>query len=292
MYSATPRVVGTNVYYAVATNNMLFLRCKGFDKALPLESNPDRWCTCNEPGTIYKCYFDNSDGTLYGMSGTRIFSTNLATFDAAMPYGFGDSIAFAGGTCTITKAGQTFPASFVTVPPREIRVSNCSNSGNNGMFSITAVGVNTISYTNAGGVNEVSSFTWTVRGTFDSTTSKLLPGTYTAPAIHKQYTFFKLGSVIYISAANGIYTCDWPAGVITLTYGQAGSGAPYRMPQYSRITNISLIYEGATPYILVAAKFPLVNQSKIFLINPATHALDRYIESDSLNLEAVTLEAL
>jgi hypothetical protein len=74
--------------------------------------------------------------------------------------GTGDSIAMSGSTATLTDAG----ASFVTTDVgKAIRVSRCSNQDNNGFFVVTArLSATQVQYTNASGVNETSSFSWSM----------------------------------------------------------------------------------------------------------------------------------
>jgi hypothetical protein len=279
-------ILGDPYHVAVATKNGLLAYTGLYNQYWPAGSNPSRVCTSTESGIIYKCFMDQSDGTLYGMSATNLFSASLATYMAAMPYGVGDSIGKVGSTCTITDAATTFDASMIG---KDIYINWNTNAGNSGVFPITAAAGHTISYTNANGAVEASSFTWSVRNTFASDTTKALPGTRT---IRTQYSFIVLSGTVYVCANEGIYSCAWPAGTFSLTYGEAGSGAPYRLPVNTRLSAIKLVYEGVNPFIMVTAWDSTLGQSKVFLINPTTHLLDRYLESDVANGEVITVDAV
>jgi len=74
--------------------------------------------------------------------------------------GTGDSISMAGSVATLTDATATFQTSDVG---KSITISGATNPGNNGTFTIVSrVSATQITYTNASGVNETSSFAWQI----------------------------------------------------------------------------------------------------------------------------------
>jgi len=74
--------------------------------------------------------------------------------------GVGDDIAMAGSVATLTDASANFQTSDVG---KEITVSGATNPGNNGTFTIASrVSATQITYTNASGVNETSTFDWAI----------------------------------------------------------------------------------------------------------------------------------
>ena len=77
------------------------------------------------------------------------------------PSGNGDSLAYSGGSVTITCATAYFQATDVG---KYITIISASNAANNGTFLITAVTDATHAvFTNASGVNETSTFGWYVK---------------------------------------------------------------------------------------------------------------------------------
>lgn len=76
--------------------------------------------------------------------------------------GTGDSIAISGTTCTLTDAAAVFHSGMVGA---SLSISGCSTIANNGLFQIKTVNTagTVLTYTNAAGANETSSFKWTTR---------------------------------------------------------------------------------------------------------------------------------
>ena len=71
-----------------------------------------------------------------------------------------------GATVTLTQTGTTFATTDVG---KYITVSNCATAANNGRFKIlTRPSTATVTYTNAAGVGEVSSFLWTLEPRSDA----------------------------------------------------------------------------------------------------------------------------
>lgn len=74
--------------------------------------------------------------------------------------GTGDSISMAGSVATLTDAGADFQTNDVG---KSITISGATNGGNNGTFTIASrISATQITYTNASGVNETSSFSWAI----------------------------------------------------------------------------------------------------------------------------------
>lgn len=72
----------------------------------------------------------------------------------------GDSLAFSGGTVTLTNSSALFRAGHLG---KEITISNATNPANNGVYVITGVTSTTVvTFLNAAGINETSSFYWQV----------------------------------------------------------------------------------------------------------------------------------
>jgi hypothetical protein len=66
----------------------------------------------------------------------------------------------AGSTATLTDAGAAFVVSDIG---KKIRVSGCTNAANNGWFTILSrPSATQITFLNASGVNETSSFVWSM----------------------------------------------------------------------------------------------------------------------------------
>lgn len=115
--------------------------------------------------------FIQDEGT--GTTASRGPSDNQVTLTAdafdIFKSGTGDTITQdtpIAGTATLDDAGAAGTDAFTSNDVgRYIRISGASNSGNNGLFPITAVNSGTqIEYTNASAVTETSSFSWTLDG--------------------------------------------------------------------------------------------------------------------------------
>jgi hypothetical protein len=99
-------------------------------------------------------------GWANGLSKWTSRERNRRRSGSQVGYFTGDSLAFSVGTVTLTDATATFATSDVG---KRICVSNCTNAGNNGLFTITArLSATQIQFANASGVNETSSFSWSM----------------------------------------------------------------------------------------------------------------------------------
>lgn len=104
----------------------------------------------------------------YGSPGAFIMDTghyrgrtnlpDLAPFGGVV--GEGDSLSFSTPTVTLTDSAGLFTSDMVG---KDITISDATNPGNNGTFTVASyISATQITYTNASGVTETSSFHWAV----------------------------------------------------------------------------------------------------------------------------------
>ncbi len=105
----------------------------------------------------------------------------LLTAQTSVPFsGTGDSLTFAVDTVTLVDADGAFVADDVG---KQITISGASNSGNNGQFTIASyIDATSVTYVNASGVTETSSFTYTGLPGLDNGIWVVQSGAWTRPA--------------------------------------------------------------------------------------------------------------
>ncbi|MBV9028050.1 MAG: hypothetical protein JO311_05495, partial [Candidatus Eremiobacteraeota bacterium] len=98
---------------------------------------------------------------LTGNAASIKFASNTrAAIQLSVLTGTGTSLAVSSGTVTLTAAASVFTAAHVG---RTLVINSATNSANNGIFVVASyVSATQITYANASGVNETSSFTWSL----------------------------------------------------------------------------------------------------------------------------------
>ena len=115
------------------------------------------------------------DGTSVAI-GERVLLTGQTNIPFA---GTGDSLTNAAGTTTLVDAAGTFTASCVG---ESIVVSGSTNPGNDGTFTIASyIDATSVTYVNASGVTETSSFTYTGVAGIDNGIWVVQAGAWTRP---------------------------------------------------------------------------------------------------------------